>query len=94
MAYNARSPGGSVTCIYRWNFHKRWSQIDQRRKSGVGGHVPRGPETKRFKSLTTETDDDSARRLFPSGRRISGPPAHAAHPGMRVRAHGFGVVDS
>jgi len=27
-------------------------------------------------------------------RRISAPPAHAAHPGMRARAHGFGVVDS
>ena len=45
----------------------------------IGGHEPEGPETKRFKSLTTETDDDSARRLFPSGRRISTPTAHAAH---------------
>ena len=68
-----------VLCVLEARFTK---SMDLREKSSsvlVGGHEPEGPETKRFKSLTTETDDGLARRLFPSGRRISTPMAHAAH---------------
>ena len=57
MVYNARAPGGKIQVATEVVF--KTAPATEKKVSSVlsGRHEPEGPETKRFKSLTTETEN-------------------------------------
>ena len=56
MVHNARAPGEKFQLVTEVVF--KTAMATEKKSSSVlsGRHEPEGPETKRFKSLTTETE--------------------------------------
>ena len=57
MVYNAGAPGEKSQRATEVVFKTVGVTENKVSSVLVGGHEPEGPETKRFKSLTTETED-------------------------------------